>query len=595
MKIVSFIKQHRFKIIFSTVGVAFTAFAFFVKLPIDIYPVNTRIGDVNIGLKNQNTVNNLIQNRLNRLQEENINLDFKGQIKQTTLSNLGVEYNTLKTLEKAEKTFPKQKTLAQLIYLGGKTIDPVFLMDEEKIWDAVDPLFSLTALEPKSATFVFTENKNIESREGKSGIRVDKSVLFEDVKKIATTFKNTKVSFVTSEEKPKYTAEQIEADREIVEKLIKQKITLIDPIYSDDWLIDLYNNLDWIYFEEADEKNKTGELKYLSLRIKEEKLNEFLDKEVSKWLDRPADPVNIFKDKNEKIVIEGTGADGLSIEREKLKKTLEQDIVKQNLKIEIPVQKITPTITVSDELEKLGIKERVGIGHTSYYGSPANRVHNVKVSAEKFNGKLLAPDEVFSFNKTLGPVDGAHGYKKELVIKKEGTIPEYGGGICQVSTTVYRAILLSALPIVERHPHSYAVSYYSQVLGHGLDATIYLGGPDLKFKNDTGSHLLMQTYVKNDYELYVVFYGTNTGKTVELEGPYLSKYTNPGPTEYITSDTLAPGQKKQLEKPHTGFSAVWYRYITDKNGKKEVETINSRYKAVPAKIMVGPEPQTPEL
>jgi vancomycin resistance protein YoaR len=175
----------------------------------------------------------------------------------------------------------------------------------------------------------------------------------------------------------------------------------------------------------------------------------------------------------------------------------------------------------------------------------------------------------------------------ELVIKPEGTIPEYGGGICQVSTTVYRAAVFAGLPIVERHPHSYAVTYYSQILGHGLDATIYLGGADLRFTNDTGNSMLMQAYVKDDYELYIVIYGTNDGRVVEMDGPYISNHHGAGPTVYVDSPNLKKGTQKQTEKAHGGFDALWYRNITLKNGEKIKEEIKSAYKAMPAKILTG--------
>ena len=194
---------------------------------------------------------------------------------------------------------------------------------------------------------------------------------------------------------------------------------------------------------------------------------------------------------------------------------------------------------------------------------------------------------MFSFNQNLGAVDGRNGYKKELVIKKEGTIPEYGGGICQVSTTMFRSVLFGGLPVVERNEHSYAVRYYSQVLGDGLDATIYLGGADLKFENNTEQHILIQTFTESDYELYIVFYGTPDGRDVELEGPYLSNYHYPGPTVYIDTDKIAEGQTKQVEKPHTGFNVLWYRHLTDKDGNKTSEPVETRYRAIPAKIWVG--------
>ena len=184
----------------------------------------------------------------------------------------------------------------------------------------------------------------------------------------------------------------------------------------------------------------------------------------------------------------------------------------------------------------------------------------------------------------LRPLPEEGGFYRETY-RAEGTIPEYGGGLCQVSSTFYRAALLAGLPITERAPHSYAVSYYAQVYGYGLDATIYPGVRDIKFFNDTAGHILVQGYIEGS-NAYFKFYGSDDGRTVELEGPYLSGYHSPGAAQIIETDTLAPGQRKQMEYGHTGFNATWYRYLT-KDGETEKETIYSNYKAIPAKILVG--------
>ncbi|MFA6992801.1 MAG: VanW family protein, partial [Candidatus Gracilibacteria bacterium] len=275
------------------------------------------------------------------------------------------------------------------------------------------------------------------------------------------------------------------------------------------------------------------------------------------------------------------------IQRTLLKEAIELAIENKIRNVTIPIVTIAPKITPDTEALKMGIKDRLSVGHTSFYGSPANRVHNIKTGTDKFNGTLIAPGEIFSFNKTLGSVTAANGYKMELVIKPEGTIPEFGGGLCQVSTTTFRAALFAGLSIEERHQHTYAVTYYSQILGHGLDATIYEGGADLKFKNNTNGYILIQSYVDKDYELYFVLYGTEDGRQVTMEGPYISNSRGAGPTEYIETTELKKGESKQKERAHAGFDALWYRYLTMPNGDATKEEIFSRYKAVPAKVLTG--------
>jgi vancomycin resistance protein YoaR len=248
----------------------------------------------------------------------------------------------------------------------------------------------------------------------------------------------------------------------------------------------------------------------------------------------------------------------------------------------------------------MGIKELIGVGHTSFFGSPTNRIHNIKTGIAKLNGALIAPNEEFSINARLGPVDDSTGYKKELVITKKGTIPEYGGGLCQVSTTMYRAAIFSGLKITARAAHSYAVTYYSQVLGHGLDATIYSGGQDLKFINDTPGYILIQGYVENNHA-YFKFYGTSDGRTITMDGPYLANYVYPSKDIIYENSTEIPvGTTKLVEKRNTGFEATWYRTITRPDGTQEKEEIFSHYKATQERYWVGvPEgtaiPAGPEI
>src|SRR5690606_34916503 len=159
------------------------------------------------------------------------------------------------------------------------------------------------------------------------------------------------------------------------------------------------------------------------INIKQEKLNEFIDAEISEWLDLEAEPVSISKNENDEIIIEGKGNDGKKIQREMLKQAIEIAVINQTEEVIIPVKKISPEINVSEDLQKLGRKDRIAVGHTSYYGSTGNRVHNIKVGADRFNGLLVAPGEELSFNTRLGAVDASTGYRQELVIKGDGTVP----------------------------------------------------------------------------------------------------------------------------------------------------------------------------
>ncbi len=558
-------------------------------------PPGTKISNINVSYKTPEEAKKILEQESKKYLETPIEITLDNKKILLTPKQLGVEILTDETVQIINEINAKQLSLWDMFTFKNNpptTINILIKIDHKKAISRISNGFKLKEFEPKSAIFYFDENGNLSIKKEKEGKILDEEELITTLKNSAKQLESNKINIKLKASPPQITLSQLEPKKEEISNMLFQGIVFMDPIYSDDWTIRLIDHIDWIDFTEKEKltieglKSATTE-KYIAVEINLDKLNIFIDEEISKWLDKPSEPVNIYTDENKKIIIEGKGSDGLKIQRELFKKSIELAIENGIKEIPIPVLKISPTIAISEDLQDLGIKEIIGIGHTSYYNSPANRVHNIKTAAEKHNGTLIAPDEIFSFNENLGPVDGSTGYKKELVIKEEGTIPEYGGGVCQVSTTMYRAALFSGLPIVERNEHSYAVSYYSQILGHGLDATIYLGGADLKFLNDTGKSILIQAYVENEYELYFVFYGTSDGREVEMDGPYLSNYHNPGPTIYQDDPSLPVGTTKQIEKSHTGFNALWYRSITDAEGNVTEEEISTHYRAIPAKILVG--------
>ena len=193
------------------------------------------------------------------------------------------------------------------------------------------------------------------------------------------------------------------------------------------------------------------------------------------------------------------------------------------LEIVFPIQEEAAARSLGG-LNSLGIESLIAQGVSDFTGSSAARITNIRVGASRYNGVIIAPGEEFAFNKHLGPIDGAHGYLPELVIKPEGTVPEFGGGLCQVSTTAFRAAFFAGLPITARRNHAYAVKYYEWIADDkprapGLDATIYPGASDLKFINDTPGAILIATHIEGK-RLYFDFYGTPDGREVAMDGPH---------------------------------------------------------------------------
>jgi len=264
--------------------------------------------------------------------------------------------------------------------------------------------------------------------------------------------------------------------------------------------------------------------------------------------------------------------------------------------VELTFKTAEPQITAAN-LDSLGIKEVIGRGETNFAGSPTNRRINIANGVRLLQSTLVKPGDEFSTVKTLGAVDGTTGFLPELVIKENKTTPEFGGGLCQVSTTLFRSVLNAGLKVTERQNHSYRVSYYEPPVG--LDATIYLPKPDFKFLNDTGNHILVQGQVVGNRVIFELW-GTKDGRTVTVSDPIVTNILPPPPEVRVETDTLFRGEIKQTEKAHEGATAVAY-YTVMKDGKVlHKQTFKSVYKPWAAKFLVGtkeppapPPPPTP--
>ncbi len=233
--------------------------------------------------------------------------------------------------------------------------------------------------------------------------------------------------------------------------------------------------------------------------------------------------------------------------------------------IELPIKKVSPILT-SINYREMGIKEKIGHGESNFRGSPKNRIHNIHIATGKFEGIVVPPGETFSFIKNLGEVNADTGYKEELVIKNHKTIPEFGGGVCQVSTTMFRAAVNAGLKITERRNHAYPVQYYSP---QGTDATVYIPKPDLQFINDTPGYILIQPYFNGTVLSFDIF-GTSDGRQVETEGPTLLKRTPDGGRKYVWWQIIKDKDGNQIAK--NGFWSFYHNAAAYHHNQEQILT-----------------------
>lgn len=311
-----------------------------------------------------------------------------------------------------------------------------------------------------------------------------------------------------------------------------------------------------------------------------------IEEEVASKIDRSAGNVTIAKNASGAVIFDGIGLTGQAVDVIVATRLTIRALTDDVPTIVLPVEVTQPKIAVQDAgLQAMGIREVVTIGESVFTKSPVNRRHNIKVGLARFNGHIIPQGSIFSFDETLGPVNDRTGYRKELVIQGDTTIPDYGGGLCQVSSTAYRGPWEYGMPIIQRKNHSYAVSYYSP---QGTDATVYPPNVDMKFLNDTPGALLMQTFSDDQDRAFFIYYGTRDDRTTEVFGPYISdRETAPTVERTIYTSELAPGEKRKAGERHDGMKAVWYRSTQLVNTGAVLERFFSAYEARPLTWQIG--------
>ncbi len=253
--------------------------------------------------------------------------------------------------------------------------------------------------------------------------------------------------------------------------------------------------------------------------------------------------------------------------------------------VTLPVTTTKPAIAMEDA-GKFGIKELVSQGVSNFKGSSPGRVQNVRTAAAQFDGIVVPPGATFSFVQYLGEVVEANGYDDAYVIFQDRTVLGPGGGVCQVSTTLFRAAFFGGFPIVERWAHAYRVGYYEPPVG--LDATVFAPSVDMKFQNDTNAYLLIEPILDvKATTLKFNLYGTKPNRTVEMADPIKEKIIPHGPDVYTPDATLKKGVTKQVDTAHDGMDVTIWRTIKVNGQVVKKDKFFSRYDPWVARFLVG--------
>lgn len=339
------------------------------------------------------------------------------------------------------------------------------------------------------------------------GLTLNKEKLIKDLSESISSFNPKLITLEIKKDIPKITITEAYEARNLALSIINLK----PKIYYDTKFFELDKNTiaQFIDFEIKEINNQTKLIPVLN----KDKIKDFLIQIAPSIANEPQNAKLQFNNKTKKTEFVPE-IEGIRLNIEKNIEEIFTTLSEGKKEIHLSLIKIAPRVT-NDYLKNLGIQELLAIGYSNFYNSPQNRIYNIKFGAKKFDGLIVAPNEEFSFNKIIGEIGPDSGYLPELVIKNHKTTPDYGGGLCQVSTTLFRAAVLAGLKITERYPHAFPVKYYDP---QGFDATIYPPSPDLKFINDTPAHILIQSRIEGNF-LYFEIYGTNDGREIKIIGP----------------------------------------------------------------------------
>lgn len=527
-----------------------------------IYP-GVKIGSLDLSGKNLAEATEVLNQKTLALSEAGLNFKY-GNKKITIdsaissfdsdLSYPALIFNNEESVRQAQALGRPESYLNYFIFYltprSQKVIKPSYLLDEQKIKILLADSFGELNIPPINSSFsVSAKTGALQTSPEKIGKEINYDLALLEIKNNLDILENSSVEIKTHTKYP----EVKEADLSTLEAEAKKIIntSALELTFNEfgvssttlkTWTLKPERLLSWLSVS----RNKDG----LKLSLDQEKIKQYLTLTVSPLIDLEAIRPK-FEIVGGKVVSWQTGSNGRQLDLEASANKITTSFLNNEKVVSLVVKEITSEFITADKT--LNIKEMLGTGYSNFIGSPANRRKNIQIGANAVHGILLAPGEEFSLVKVLGDVSEKTGYLPELVIRGNKTVPEYGGGLCQIGTTVFRAALASGLPITARRNHSYRVSYYEPA---GTDAAVYIPQPDVGFLNDTGNYILIQArIIKN--EIYFDFWGTKDGRTATTTKPTIYNIVKPEPTKYIETPEMAVGEKKCTEKAHNGADAYF--------------------------------------
>ena len=472
-----------------------------------IFP-GVRVGNINLSGLNKQEAFQLINERTDSIVAGGIKVSYNGESEKELevialngsgdpeLSREIVSFNVYETVQQAYNFGRDRNILRSLggqldLLISGKKIPANYFLNESVLEQELKSRFADFEKKESSARpqiNCLKDNCQVEVLSESGGLSLDYQGAVDKLKADLSQLNDARInlSFKSTEPQIKRT-DVLNLTEEV---LATASTTVIFSYQEKEWKLEKDKLYKILEFQKTNDEIVVG--------VAKEGFISWMKANISSQIDVPAKNATL-EIRDGKITSLNAQQEGVEVDGDILYQELNQKLLdkEKTIAIEVKVKKVQPEVAV-DSINDLGIKEIIGVGKSNFAGSPTNRRKNISNGAKILHGLLIKPDEEFALISKLLPIDAENGYFQELVIKGNKTVPEYGGGLCQIGTTMFRVALDSGLPILERRNHSYSVTYYLENGVPGVDATIYDPKPDLIFKNDTGHHILIQSRIEGD-------------------------------------------------------------------------------------------------
>jgi vancomycin resistance protein YoaR len=481
----------------------------------------------------------------------------------------------------------------------GADVSPVVIFDQRVAYTYLQNIAAQVDL-PVLEASLRIEGTNVVAQPGQVGrlLNIDATLILLGAQ--LQSFRDGEVALVMPEMAP--TILDVSAQAEIARQIISQPLTLALPNYQPGdpgpWTYEIRVVANMLAVTRVDNGGQAG----VNVGLDPAALRLLLN-DLKPQVDRfPANARFYFDDANAQLVLIESSKVGRTMDVEASVTAINDALARGEHTVGLVVSEQQPAVSDTATSAELGITQNIITYSTYFYGSSEPRIQNIQAASARFDGVLVSPGETFSMGDALGDVSLDNGFTEALIIYGGRTIKGVGGGVCQVSTTLFRTVFFAGYPVAERIPHAYRVSYYELTASGavdsnlaGLDATVYFPLVDFKFVNDTPYWLLMETNVDvGARKLTWKLYSTSDGRTVSYDttGP-LNVVHAPDPL-FEEDSELKKGQIKQVDWAADGADVTVTRTVMRGGQVYFTDTFKTHYEKWQAICQYGPGTEDPE-